>query len=277
MVGAMQSDELELLIAGYVLCDLSPEEAAALEQQMAADPAVAAAVAQAAAEMQQVLEAVYAPAEVAPPAHLRDTILAAASQPSSEPAQPAVPPLTLVKSSSEPQAAQPSAAWGRRYRLWQRGLIAGAAALIAGLSISNYRLWQQVQALQAGAAGTGSDAALTLALQPTEALATEAAATVVVDPITLEATLTVENLPPLPPGKVYALWTVVDPNAPVTTDDKNAILTEVFTVDSEGRASAQTPVPRAFRDNAVTAVAITIEDAEAPQQHEASPILIQKL
>lgn len=280
MVGAMHSDELQLLIAGYVLCDLSPEEAAALEQQMAADPAVAAAVATAAAEMQQALETVYAPPEIEPPAHLRSAILAAASQPVPDSAAETTTEKLLPFPQTPAQSSTPQAKTlpTRQRRFWQRGLIAGAAALIAGLSISNYWLWRQVQVLQASAVpDSTAKSPLTFSLQPTGAVATTAAVQVVVDPNTLEAMVTVENLPPLPPGKVYALWTVVDPNAPVTTDDKNAILTEVFTVDSEGRASTQTPVPRAFRDNAVTAVAITIEDANAPQQHEASPILIQKL
>ncbi|NEP20277.1 MAG: hypothetical protein F6J97_25925 [Leptolyngbya sp. SIO4C1] len=67
-------------------------------------------------------------------------------------------------------------------------------------------------------------------------------------------------------------------DAAYTTDDKNAILTEVFTVNDQALLSEQILVPRAFRDaDLVEAVAITIEDAEAPQRHESAPILIKQL
>ncbi|WP_421656795.1 anti-sigma factor [Leptothermofonsia sp. ETS-13] len=79
-------------------------------------------------------------------------------------------------------------------------------------------------------------AVLTYALAATKT-ESNASAVVVVNPNNLEATLEVKNLPPLPPGKVYALWTVLEPNAPFTKDEKKAILTEVFQVDDRGNFS----------------------------------------
>jgi len=69
----MPSEELELLIAGYVLGDLDDSERVEFEQMLAENPAIGATVAQ----MQNALELAYAPPEMAPPAHLRSTILAA--------------------------------------------------------------------------------------------------------------------------------------------------------------------------------------------------------
>lgn len=259
MAEAMHPDDVQLLIAGYVLCDLSPEEAAIFEQQLLSNPALAAEVAQ----MQQALETAYGSPEVAPPAHLRQAVLAAAGVESAA----AAPAQTSVRP-TQPQLAP--AGLGQRHWGWA----AIALALIAGLSLSNLLLWRQVRTLQLAAR---PEKTLQLALQPT-AGSSPAVAVIAIDPNRLEATLQVENLPPLPPDKIYALWTVIDPNAPFTADPKNAILTEVFNVDAEGRFSGQIPVPSAFRhESAVQAVAVTIEDADAPQRHVESPILIEKL
>lgn len=249
MAGRMDSDELQLLIAGYVLCDLDPEEVAAFEQQLAIDPALAEAV----AEMQQALERAYDTPEVAPPTPLRSALLAAHTRP-------------------EPQAPAPSVVGQRRRPGWNLGW-GIAAAVIAGLSLNNYRLWREVQGLRGGPPGP----ALAFTLRSTD-VALGASAQVVVNPNTLQATLTVEGLPPLPPGQVYVLWTLVEPNAPFTADEKNAILTQVFTVDDQGQRVEDISVPQAFRTpETVTAVAITVESANAPQRHVATPILIERL
>ncbi len=100
-----------------------------------------------------------------------------------------------------------------------------------------------------------------------------------INPDTLMGSLTVDNLPPLEPGAVYVLWTVVDPSTPATLDDKNAILTTVFTVDEQGDVTQQIDLPPVYRRDrsSVRAVAITQESAAAPQEHLSAPILIQPL
>ncbi|MBD0335825.1 MAG: anti-sigma factor [Cyanobacteria bacterium Co-bin13] len=256
MAGVMHSEELQLLIAGYVLCDLSPEEAVQFEQQLAANPALMAEVAQ----LQQALESTYDVPETEPPAYLRDAILTASEKASS-------PALQTVES-------VPSRPPRRHRRRWWG---AAAAALVAGLSLSNYLLWQEVRTLRAASSRETAATPLTISLQPTDATLA-ASVTVAVDPNTLEGTLTVQDLPVLPPDQVYVLWTVVEPDAPFTTDDKDAILTQVFTVDAEGDLVENILVPRVYREQGtVTAVAVTIEDAAAPQRHVAPPILIERL
>ena len=82
----------------------------------------------------------------------------------------------------------------------------------------------------------------------------------------------------MPADRVYALWTVTAADAPATKDDKNAILTAVFTVDEAGDQIEKIVLPGVFRDRSeVQAIAITVEDASAPQAHESSPILIYQL
>ncbi|MEP0874180.1 anti-sigma factor [Trichocoleus desertorum AS-A10] len=242
------SEELQLLIAGYVLGDLSPEEAAEFERLLQQDPVIAQEVAQ----MQNALETSYASREVTPPSHLRSAILEKAQVAGAE------------------MNTQP-AFRSRRTLSWRSGLEVAAAVLIVALGINNYRL---SQALQTSQAETQRYAALTYVLDATESNS-QAAATVVVNPNTLEATITVKNLPPLPPGKVYALWTVLTPNAPFTTDQKQAILTETFQVDERGNLSQTVSVSKAYRSKElVTKIAVTVEDGNAPQKHTGAPIMI---
>jgi len=115
---------------------------------------------------------------------------------------------------------------------------------------------------------------LTYTLQGTEP-GNPATATLIVNPDRLDAELTARNLPPAPPGQTYVLWTVLEPNAPFTVDDKNAVLTEVLQPNEQGEIEATIAVPEVYRSsNFVARVAITLEDETAPQIHAGSPILI---
>ncbi|BAU15418.1 hypothetical protein LEP3755_59760 [Leptolyngbya sp. NIES-3755] len=244
MNGSLASEHIQLLIAGYVLGDLDPDEAAKFQQLLIDYPTIAQEV----DRMQEVLELTDDVPEVQPPAHLRSKILAAQTS----------PPIRLP----------------RRSFSWSRVANVAAAIVIAALAINNYRLSQELQMSQME---TQQLATLVYSLQAT-AEGNAASATVKVDPNRLEAVLTVQNLPPLPPGKVYALWTVVSEDAPVTSDDKSAILTDVFNVDAQGNASQSMLVPKVYRSaNLVSKIAVTIEDAAAPQNHRGKPVLITKL
>ncbi|MCU0552632.1 MAG: anti-sigma factor [Leptolyngbya sp. Prado105] len=240
----MASEHIQLLIAGYVLGDLDPHEAAEFQQLLIENPAIALEVDQ----MQRVLELSYAALEVQPSSDLRSKILAAQTS----------PPIRQT----------------RRSFSWSRAINLAAAVIIAALAINNYRLSQE---LQMSHRETQRLATLVYSLQAT-AEGNAASARVKVDPNRLEAVLTVQNLSPLPPGKVYALWTVVSEDAPVTRDDKSAILTDVFNVDAQGNASQSILVPKVYRSaNWVSNIAVTIEDATAPQNHQGKPVLITKL
>lgn len=272
MTAPVTPEQIELLVAGYVLGDLSPEEADTFEQMLQEDPDLWVTV----SEAQIALEQSFAIEEQAPPAYLKQSILSAAevlhqaaavsdrgSEPmASAPAQPTSPAPDNVVAFSR----------------WRRGLGAAAAVVIAGLGISNVVLWQSLQSLQASRRTTDQNP-LVFTLERTPlAPSPDASVQVVVNPKDLEATLDIKNLPPLAEGEVYVLWTVVKPNAPVTTDDKDAILTQVFRVDQQGQFSQRIAVPPVFRDRGlVQAVAVTIENAKAPQKHLAKPILIQRI
>jgi anti-sigma-K factor RskA len=252
MNGSMNSEHLQLLIAGYVLGNLDADEAAEFEQIVINDPAIAARVSQ----MQSVLEESFGVSEVSPPAHLRSAILLADHN-SKRPSAPISP--VISKNSY------------RRSLPWNRIIHVAAAVIIVALGISNYRFWRTLQASQSE---TQQAATLVYSLQATSESNT-ASATVAIDPDRLEAVLTVQNLPPLPPGKVYVLWTVVRKDAPVTRDAKSAILTEVFNVDAQGSISQVIGVPKVFRSaDLVSNMAVTIEDATAPEKHQGKPVMI---
>lgn len=249
------SDQVQELIAGYVLGDLSPDESLELERLLIDYPELTHEI----ATVQQVLELSYALPEETPPASLRAKVLAAS--------------LPLAAAQSNSLQLEALRYWEQRspsrWQVWGRAAGIAAAVLIVTLGIANYRLRQDLQALKPDSSGTPAvGTSLAYTLEGTD-VARNATARVVVDPATLEAVLTVEDLPPLPSGKVYVLWTVVEKNAPFTTDQKGAILTQVFRVNEQGNFSEAIAVPAPYRTaNVVTRLAVTLEDASAPQAHQ---------
>jgi anti-sigma-K factor RskA len=254
MARSISPDELQLLIAGYVLGDLDADEAAEFEQLLIQNPAIAQEVMQ----VQQTLEWVYAPPEIIPPPHLRTAIVNA---------HQAVEPDRL-SGQARPQSVGSSHPW--RFR-WEQALGIAAAGLIVALGISNYHLWQTLQEIRTE---TQQFDLLTYSLQVIDA-PEDASVSVTINPNTLEAQITVENLPPLPPDQVYALWTVLAPGTPFTVDDKGAFLTAFFNVDAQGNLTQTVNVPDIYRSRErIVDLAITIEDATSPEDHEGSPIMM---
>lgn len=248
----------EQLIAGYVLGDLNPVEAALFEEILAENPELTLQI----AELQQALTITYEFPEVLPPSELRTKILARTANQRNQIAQIArdldlMANISFILSTKFP---------------WGKVLGAVAAAAVMGLSVANYRLWQTLQQTSLEAPESQQ---LVYKLQGTEEQAAEAKVKLAVNPNKLEGTLSVNDLPPLPPGLVYVLWTVVGNNAPFTTDEKGAILTEVFQVNDEGNLSRNIVVPEAYRTSqTIKKLAVTIEKRAAPQAHQGSILLV---
>ncbi len=261
--------EQQLLIAGYILGDLSQAEARLFEQMAAANPTVWKEVAQ----LQRSLDSAYS-AEAPPPPDLKTAVLTAA-----------FPPASLSAASAVAERHLPQRSFNLALAQWALGgLGAAAAALILALGVQNYTLRQALQARQP-APVEQSKAEVAFSLAPVEN-SQPGTVELLANPNQLEATLKAEGLPPLSDGQVYALWTVVADNAPATTDSKNAILTAVFTVDAAGNQTRQIALPSVFRTdeaaptetgNRIKAIAVTVESAAAPQRHQASPSWIQRL
>lgn len=266
----MFSEHLQLLIAGYVLGNLDAEEAAELERLLKDDPAIAVEL----AKMQKTLELAYSSPETPSPAHMRARIVGA------DPARNSLIRDSTARDSPARETPAPAAARspaGSSFR-WNRVIGGAVAAAVLLLGINNYRLWTALQAQQSPQSVQPGDSSeiLTYELLGADSAGSGSAA-LVVNPSRLVANLTAQNLPPLPAGKTYVLWTVVKPEVPVTKDDKSAILTEIFEVDGQGNSNREIIVPEVYRlKNAVVKVAITVEDAAAPQNHTGSPVLITR-
>ncbi len=260
-----QHSEQHLLIAGYILGDLSAEEALSFDQLVKANPHF---VESELAQLQQSLDLIYGE-EIAPPDYLKSRTLAAVARSHVQP--------TSVPFSRLPLRETAALKRGFSFPRWVIGGVGLATAgLIIAMGLQNYGLRRSLQALQTPTEQPTTES-LRFALAPVEDTQS-GKITIVVDPTKLSAVVETQNLPPLEAGKVYALWTVVAEDAPVTKDSKNAILTAVLSADAEGDEVRQIAVPSVFRDRAlIKAVAVTVEDAAAPQQHQDSPVFIQKL
>lgn len=236
-------ERLDELLAGYVLGDLSPEEAEDLRQQLEADPHLAAEVQQ----LQQVLAALpYALPETAPPDRLRDTLLNSVAEP-------------VV---AEPVVAEPVAIAPRRKRrqtLIGWGIAAGVAALSVGaIGLDNARLRQQVTGLQAQV-GKQQDV-IAMLQQPKTRLvslkgmdrAADASGSIVVTPGEPKAVLVLQNLPALPQGQYYQLWAVVA---------GQKIPWERFSSNDRGNVFTKLLLPA----NQITTLVVTVEAATDPR------------
>ena len=238
----------QLLISGYVLGDLSPAEALLFEEMLSENPDLLEQV----TLMQQALDETYFPTELAPPPMLRDRILTTAN------AQQVEPKIDKSAADDEVTTAPKSSS------PWNKILAAIALATITALGIVNYRLWQSTQTAETTEQQSDRVTYLLRGSDSTK----KPTAKLTVNPDRLNATLTANDLPPLPPEKVYALWTVVGKDVPYTTDEKGAILTAVFQVSDSGDFSQEIAVPQPHLEpRTVKKIAITVEDLSAPQAH----------
>jgi anti-sigma-K factor RskA len=241
---SVSPEELQLWLAGYVLGDLSPEEADRLEAVLKLRPELQ----QELQALQQTLERAYGVEEKQPPPALRASLLQAYTEPAPKPLSTTI---------------QGSPRW--------RGLAALAAGLIVALGLGNLYLWRRLQLAQTQGIPVE---VVTYELQPTAENVT-GSVTVEVDPQRLQGRLVARGLPPLPEGRVYALWVVLEPEAPFTKDRAGAILTTAFRVDAAGNQEQELRLPPVFASTEwVRAVAITEENGSRPQEHQGSPLWI---
>ena len=252
-MSTLPSDCEQLLISGYVLGDLSPAEAQLFEEMLNENPALIEQV----TAMQQALDSVYTPTEVAPPPTLRDRILATANAQKVE--------STAVASIIDSEVTNAEVTASAKSVL---GIVLGAiaVAIIALLGINNYRLLRTVRS-------TDEDlqTAQTTYLLQGQDLSETTSAELIVDSDRLNAILIANDLPTLPPDKVYALWTVVGKDVPYTTDEKGAILTAVFKVNESGDFVREIALPQPHLEpRTINKIAITVEDRSAPQAHTGS-------
>ena len=261
------TDQISLLLAGYVLGTLDTAEAETFAQLVVEDPTLIEHV----DKMQQALEAAYDMPQIAPPSQLKEKVLAAVSS-------------TEMITALEPAPATPTGIAPvnqRSFSRTSRRLKAVAIALFTALGLStffNYMLWrslkQQVVITPILPPQEQTTPLLTYQLSSPKPLQL-GTVDLVVNPDTLTAELTTSQLPAIADGEVYVLWAVLTSDAPYTTDEKNAILTTTFQVDSQGATRKDLIVPTVFQQpERIVALGITVESDKAPQNHEGSPVLL---
>ncbi len=211
-------DLVEALTAGYVLDDLSPEEAAQFEQLLRQQPELRSNV----AFLQEALAAIpYDLPQVAPPPRLRNQILEAIQAPVPQGA-PATTSAELIAQVDR----QRRISWG-----W---LVGGVAALVAmgAIGFDNLRLRQSLQmAEQVNAEKTESLAQILQ--RPNSKLVSlkgsdTGTGTLLFTPGKWqEVVLSLQNLPPLPPTEVYRLW--------LTLSDGAVLPCGEFTTNPQGK------------------------------------------
>jgi anti-sigma-K factor RskA len=193
MTGFFPPEQLEELLTGYVLGDLSTDEVEVLHRLLMARPELKTELAQ----LQEVVALLpYALPEVQqaqPSPQLRDRILTAAAQPI-------------------PQRDRSSrfAAWP-----WSRMIASVAAIAAVAVGLDNYRLRQELGQVQAQmnqqaeiVATLQQPASRLVSLQGTQASA--ASGSVVLDAQNQKLVIAAQQLPPLPANQIYRLWAVVE-------------------------------------------------------------------
>lgn len=213
------SEQIEELMAGYVLNALSPEEAAEFEQLLLSKPEIAAKL----REFEEFMASIaHASPRVSAPRSLRAKILAVAQE----------------EVSQEKKFSLYSFPW---YKL---SIAAGVLLVVAGYAYLYQQLAatrQQLASLQADNNSIRQKLALMesniFALQGTK-VAPSASASVVLDFTKGKALLVLENLPKSPPGESYHLWAFTQKN-----DRLEKILCGTFKNDfSDSKISIPIPV-----------------------------------
>lgn len=243
----LASEEQEEL-AGYLLGDLSPEQASALEARLTQDPRLLAEL-QALQETLHLLP--YGLPGVIPPASLRGKVMAEAGiEQVPTPLQPALSSLGFGRLTAE---------WG-----WLGGL---AAVVLALLVFDNWRLRQALQLARLESV----QALAHLLQQPGSRLVNlqgeAAAANLLYRPGEWqEVVLAARDLPQPAPGERYHLW--------LKLEDGETLHCGNFQVDAQGSALVALRPPRPLPEDArPQEVLVTAQAAAVPRKPQGKVLL----
>ncbi len=232
MTNFQNFDELQELLAGYVLGDLTPEEIAMVKQLLETCPELKDEI----NRLENSLALLsWALPETSPPESLGSKILQAAA---------ASPANSVVSTSNR--------IW-KRPQVWVGVLGSIAASVVISLSLYSYRLQQQVTVAQAEL--SRYQETIALLRQPNNRLLTltgtnvtpVASGSLVIAPKSDVALLSLQNLDQLPKGQIYRLWAVVD---------SEKIYCGEFNPDSQGKVLMQLPLDEFMSDSSQALITI---------------------
>ncbi|GAC1465202.1 MAG: anti-sigma factor [Chamaesiphon sp.] len=238
-------ERVEELLAGYVLGNLSPLEAEELKRLLVEQPELAEEV----NRLQEVLELMpYALLEVTPPQHLRKVILEAGDVEIQRQLKPKKLPIK-----------------------WRNLTGSVAALLLIALSLNNYNLRQKLSVMQAQA-DRQKDVIAMLQNPSTHLVslkgmdrAARAAGSIVMTPGEPQSVLILQNLPILPKGQFYQLWSVVN---------GEKIPSGQFNASLQGTVLVKLPTPS---PTDVQALVVTVEVSPTPKSPSGPLVMTSNL
>ncbi len=245
MSGSELPQGLEELIAGYVLGNLSSEEAEEFRQLLAAHPELSTEI----TLLQEVLGLMpYALPQVAPPQHIRVAVLEAVDD--------------VVGENYSPL---------RRRWPWKRITASIAAILVLALSLDNYFLRRQLRIMQVQTLPQKDVISMLknanthlISLKGMD-MASAASGSIVITPGEQEAVLVVQNLPVLPEGQFYQLWAVVN---------GEKISWGQFNTSSQGTVLIKLSIPPVTD---AAQLVFTVEVSPAPWQPDGGMVMTSQL
>lgn len=249
----LSPEQIEALMAGYVLNDLSPEEAQEFERMLRENPNLIKQV----KRLQETLNVLpYALPEAEPPPRLRDAILeATAPQP--------------VRSVSR-------LPWGK--------LVASIAALVAiAVGLENSRLRQDLQlarqdlndALARVKTAQQRETVINVLQQPDTRVfslagtdkANTASGSIAIDSQDKKAVIVFKNLPTPPEGQIYRLWAIID--------DKKIACAD-FKATQQGNVLEEFSLPAEACSTTKSTLAVTLEPFPAPSQPVGPAVMVER-
>jgi hypothetical protein len=265
-------DHWQELMAGYVLGDLSPEEAEELQHLLAEHPELAVEV----ALLQESLALMpFGLPQQTPSPQLREAILATAQRTTVQPSQleqtvdsPDDRFLPSNLSSHTAHFSSPSRRFrsGRPWVSWIGGAIAAAA--IVALSLDNYQLRQENRQVQTVITALQQRGTFTYALEGTDQAHSASGSLVVADG--REVIILAKNLPVLPAGQVYRLWAM-------PRSGNNPTYCGQFSSSQAGRVSTHWLAPAATCESTTVQMLITAEKASDPPIPKGSLVMKSRI
>ena len=254
MSDPLSPEQLEALLAGYVLDDLTPEEAEQFEQRLREEPELIIEV----KRLQEALDVLpYALPEVEPPPRLKEAILAA----------------TALETTSSSVRQLPRLRWSK--------LVAGAVALL-GLLLAwdNYRLRQELAVAKQDAQ---EEQTLVAALQQVVAVlqqpdtrvfalvgtdqANAASGSIAIDFQEKKAAIVFQNLPAPSEDKIYRLWAIIE---------HKKVACANFKTTAQGKVSEVFSLPAAACSSAQSTLAVSLEPMSLPPQPVGPVVMLEK-
>jgi Anti-sigma-K factor rskA len=249
----LSPEQIEALMAGYVLNDLSPEEIREFERMLRENPNLIERV----KRLQETLDVLpYALPETEPPPHLRDAILEATT--------------------SQPIRRVSRLPWGK--------LAASIAALVAiALGLDNLRLRQDLQlarqdlndALAQVKTAQQRETVINVLQQPDTRVfslagtdkANTASGSIAIDSQDKKAVIVFKNLPTPPEGQIYRLWAIID--------DKKIACAD-FKATQQGNVLEEFSLPAEACTTTKSTLAVTLEPFPAPPQPVGPAVMVER-